>query len=75
MNEEHLDPRLYMIMLASPELRRVLHLDLASLVDKVAVFLEEVDALLSVGRDVVVLVLKHVMDTLTKYTLSYGSSV
>ena len=57
-----------MIMLALPELRRVLHLDLASLVDKVAVFLEEVDALLSVGRDVVVLVLKHVIDTLTKYT-------
>ena len=64
-----------MIMLALPELRRVLHLDLASLVDKVAVFLEEVDALLSVGRDVVVLVLKHVIDTLTKYKRSNGSSV
>ena len=55
-----------MIIFVLPELRRVLHLDLASLVDKVAVFLEEVDALLGVGRDVVVLVLKHVIDTLMK---------
>ena len=53
--------------LVLPELRRVLHLDLASLVDKVPVFLEEVDALLSVGRNVVVLVLKYAMDTLIKY--------
>ena len=49
--------------LVLPELRRVLHLDLASLVDKVPVFLEEVDALLSVGRNVVVLVLKYAIDT------------
>ena len=55
-----------MIIFVLPELRRALHLDLASLVDKVAIFLEEIDALLGVGRDVVVLVLKHVIDTLTK---------
>ena len=60
-----------MTSLVLPEFRRVLHLDLASLVDKVAVFLEEVDALLSVGRNVVVLVLKYVMNTHERNRLNW----
>lgn len=45
-------------MTDSPELGGVLLLDLAPLVDEVAVLLEEVDALLRVRRDVVVLILQ-----------------